>query len=101
MGLEGGLLSRICDHYGDDHGANMHAILVSSKQRIGATKKRRVDHMLPRELRTVATQLDSIQEVAENNAAWRKCWRGLWRLFNTFWYKPREPICLDDEFFTP
>ena len=54
--------------------------------------------MLPKELRSVATQLDPIQEVAENNAAWRKCWRGLWRLFNTHWYKPREPICLDDEF---
>ena len=99
--LEGGLLSPKCDHYGDDHGANMHAILALSKQRIGATKKRRVDHMLPKELQTVATQLDPIQEVEENNATWRKCWRGLWRLFNTYWYKPREPICLDDEFFTP
>ena len=57
--------------------------------------------MLPKELRTVATQLDPIQEVAENNADWRKCWRGLWRLFDTRWYKPRELVCLDDEFFTP
>ena len=57
--------------------------------------------MLPKVLRNVATQVDPIQEVAENNSTRRKCWRGLWRLFNTYWYKPREPICLDDEFFTP
>ena len=57
--------------------------------------------MLPKELRTVATQLDPVEEVAENNADWRKCWRGLWRLFSTHWYKPRELVCLDDEFFTP
>ena len=80
---------------------NMPTILASTKQRIGTNEIKMVDHMLPKELRSVATQLDPIQEVADSKAAWCKCWSGLRRLFSLRWHRPRELSFTIDEFFTP
>ena len=126
-GLDGGLLSQICDHYGDDHAAlqlplwgwraafcpgyatimtttmarNMPTVLASTKQHIDVNNIKMIDHMLPKELRSVATQLDPIQEASESKATWCECWSGLRRLFSLRWYRPREISCIIDEFFTP
>ena len=80
---------------------NMYTVLTSTKQRIGINKIKMVDHMLPKELRSVATQLDPIQEAAESKTTWCKCWSGLRRLFSIRWYRPRDLSCIIEEFFTP
>ena len=80
---------------------NMSTALASTKQHIDTNKIKIFDHMLPTELRTVATQLDPIQEVADSKAAWRRCWGGLRRLFSLRWHRPRELSCIIEEFFTP
>ena len=140
-GLEGGLLSRICEHYGD-HGRPLapyrgwraafcpamrslwrqawlpssshggwraafcpgYAVIMATYIRIATSTQRthkRNDHMLPQELRTVATQMDPIQEAPEHSTGSCKCWSGLRRLFSLRWYRPRELSCILDEFFTP
>ena len=100
-GLEGGFLSRYATIMATTMARNMPTILASTKQHIGANKIKIVDHMLPKELRSVATQVDPIQEVADSKAAWCKCWSGLRRLFSLRWHRPRELSCIIDEFFTP
>ena len=80
---------------------NMHTVLASTKQRIGVNKIKTVEHMLSKELRSVATQLDPIQEVAESKTSWCKCWGGLRTLFSIRWRRPRELSCVIEEFFTP
>ena len=80
---------------------NMPTVLASTKQYIDANNIKMIDHMLPKELRSVATQLDPIQEAAEGKATWCKCWSGLRRLFSLRWHRPRELSCIIDEFFTP
>ena len=94
-GLEGGLLSPTCAGYGDK--ANM----LRSRRPSSAPIKETLDHMLPQELRTVATQMDPIQEAPEHSTGSCKCWSGLRRLFSLRWYRPRELSCILDEFFTP
>ena len=80
---------------------NMHTVLASTKQRIDINKIKTVEHMLPKELRSVATQMDPIQEVAESKTTWCKCWSGLRRLLSLRWYRPRDLSCVIEEFFTP
>ena len=80
---------------------NMHIVFASTNRYNDANNIKMIDHMLPKELRSVATQLDPIQEAAESKATWCKCWSGLRRLFSLRWYRPREISCSLDEFFTP
>ena len=101
MGLEGGLLSRYVGIMTTIMARNMHTVLTSTKQRIGINKIKMVDHMLPKELRSVATQWDPIQEAAETKTTRCKCWSGLRRLFSIRWYRPRDLSCIIEEFFTP
>ena len=100
-GLEGGLLSRYLRIMATNMARNMHTVLASTKQHIDINKIKTVEHMLPKELRSVATQLDPIQEVAESKTAWCKCWGGLRTLFSIRWRRPRELSCIIEEFFTP
>ena len=80
---------------------NMHIVYASTNRYNDANNIKMIDHMLPKELRSVATQLDPIQEAADSKSTWCKCWSGLWRLFSLRWYRPREISCSLDEFFTP
>ena len=80
---------------------NMPTVLASTKQHIEANNIKMINHMLPKELRSVATQLDPIQEAPEHSTCSCKCWSGLRRLFSLRWYRPRELSCILDEFFTP
>ena len=81
--------------YGDEHDRS------SSQHHVGTHRKETMEHMLPKELRTVATQFDPIPEVPEHETGSCKCWSGLHRLFSLRWHRPRELSCLLDEFFTP
>ena len=100
-GLEGGFLSRYLRIVATTMARNMLTVLASTNQHIGINKIKMVDHMLPKELRSVATHLDPIQEVADSKATWCKCWSGLRRLFSLRLHRPREVSCPIDEFFTP
>ena len=80
---------------------NMHIVFASTNRYNDDTKINMVDRMLPKELRSVATQLEPIQEVADSKSTWCKCWSGLRRLFSIRWHRPRELSCIIDEFFTP
>ena len=80
---------------------NMHTVLASTNRYNGNNKINMVDRMLPKELRSVATQLEPIQEVSYSKSTWCKCWSGLRRLFSIRWHRPRELSFIIDEFFTP
>ena len=81
MGLEGGLLSRYAAIMATTMLRNMHIVFASTNRYNDDNKIDMVDRMLPKELRSVATQLEPIQEVADSKSTWCKCWSGLRRLF--------------------